>query len=406
VSGSVLDGTRIDPSAMLDRMSPQSLVIGLLVTLLPAAGACAQFSYDFNALNGSDTHPFTSLGGQDNWTDQAFNASNSCGVTATMSHDGTKCLWFQEAGPGYGCDASRINAGPFAPFVGLGSNAMFEVDIKVGFWGGSFGLAHDTSGDGIVRGNQPGELGVRFTVGAQVNTQFRLYAADQTFVQVPLASVAQASGGDWLRVRVVMDLPAAGATGTGSVFAKNLTNGDTVFSAVSGLLDISLALNVAAADATNPLLWDAVWLHFEGATYALDNLNIGYGSTAVVTGSSCSTALRAATLPTLGTSWDLELDSPAGTLFGVHWFGATNPNIVDLTFLGLPGCGLYANPDYLVGPWVPTGPTYIYSFAIPATPASLLGFDLFTQAALAPTPPPNAFGLVTTNGVKARVGNL
>ena len=384
-------------------MHIRHLSIALVAALLPVSAASAQFSYDFNTLTGSDTHPFTPLAGQDGWTTDTYNAGNGCGVTATLSHDGTQCLWFEEVGPGYGCDASRISPSPFAPFAGLGSNAMFEVDIKVGWWGGSFGMAHDTNGDTLIRGNQPGERGVRFSVGGNGSTQFRLYAADQTFVQVPLASVAQAGGGDWLRVRVIMDLPAAGG---GSVFVKNLTNGDPAFSAVSGLLDIPLALDLAATDARNPLLWDAVWLHFEGATYALDNVNIGYGSYARSTGTSCSGALRATSLPTLGTSWDLEVDTPAGTVLGLNWFGLTNPNIADLTFLGLPGCGLYANLDVLVGPWVPTGASYSYSFAIPATPVALLGFDLHTQVALAPTPSPNSFGFVTTNGMQGRLGNM
>lgn len=391
---------------MLDCMNPRTLAIGVLVTLLPVSAACAQFSYDFNALNGSDTFPFTALDGQDNWTAETFNANNDCGVTATMSHDGTKCLWFQEAGPGYGCDASRISAGTFTPFATLGTNAMFEVDIKVGWWGGSFGMAHDTNGDTLIRGNQPGERGVRFAIGGNSGAQFRLYSADQTFVQVPLASAGQAGSGDWLRVRVIMDLPALGGTGLGSVFVKNLTNGDLTFSAVSGLLDIPLALDLGATDASNPLLWDAVWLHFEGATYALDNLNIGYGSYARSTGSSCTGTLSATSLPTLGTSWDLEVEIPVSTTFGVSWFGVTNPNIADLTSIGMPGCGLYANLEYLVGPWVPTGPTHSYSFAMPATPTSLIGLDLHTQSALASTPSPNAFGFQTTNGLQGRLGNL
>jgi hypothetical protein len=117
---------------MLDRMKNRALAIGFLVTLLPVSAARAQFRSDFNA-------------------------NNDCGVTATMSHDGTKCLWFQEAGPGYGCDASRISVATFATFAGLGLNAMFEVDIKVGWWGGSFGMAYDTNRDTLIRGNQPGE---------------------------------------------------------------------------------------------------------------------------------------------------------------------------------------------------------------------------------------------------------
>ncbi|MGK0263710.1 MAG: hypothetical protein ACI8UD_002363, partial [Planctomycetota bacterium] len=52
---------------------------------------------------------------------------------------------------------SRISVATFAPFAGLGFNAMFEVDIKVGWWGGSFGMAYDTNRDTLIRGNQPGE---------------------------------------------------------------------------------------------------------------------------------------------------------------------------------------------------------------------------------------------------------
>ena len=39
------------------------------------------------------------------------------GHNLALSHDGTKCLWFQESGPGFGCDASRISTSTFAPFA-------------------------------------------------------------------------------------------------------------------------------------------------------------------------------------------------------------------------------------------------------------------------------------------------
>ena len=49
---------------------------------------------------------------------------------------------------------------------------------------------------------------MRFSVGSQSNQQLRLYAADQTSVQVPLSSIG-ASGGHWLRVSVIMDFTGA-----------------------------------------------------------------------------------------------------------------------------------------------------------------------------------------------------
>ena len=42
-----------------------------------------------------------------------------------------------------------------------------------------------------------------------------------------------------------------------------------------GLVDVDLALDQTATDATNPMTWDALWLHFEGATYGLDNVEVG-----------------------------------------------------------------------------------------------------------------------------------
>ena len=124
----------------------RSLVPVVAVLAAPALDSlCAQSVYDFNVLNGSDTHPYTLLDGQDNWSEETFNARNRCGVTATLSHDGTPSLRFQEVGPGYGCDASRINnaSWSFPAFTGSETAAWFEADMLVGFWGGSFGLAHD-----------------------------------------------------------------------------------------------------------------------------------------------------------------------------------------------------------------------------------------------------------------------
>jgi len=331
-------------------------MIRYLVPLLLAPALSAQFVYDFENLIGTDQHPFTILDGQDGWSEQTFNASNNCGVTATLSHDGTKALRFQEAGPGYGCDASRINDNNwlYAPFSGTETHAMFQVDIRVGFWGGTFGLAHDTNGDLIIRGNQPGERGVRFSVGGQTNQQFRLYAADQTFVQAPLTSIG-ASGGHWLRVRVIMDFTAAGGAGEGSVFVQNLTTSAPGYVAVPGLQNIPLALDQSAFDATNPLLWDAMWLHFEGATYELDNIEVGGGGFAQPFGTSCpapyGTPELVANGPfTTGTPVVFESGNHEANAIGVTIFGFSTtmhqgvplPLSLD-PLLGTVGCTLYTD---------------------------------------------------------------
>lgn len=250
----------------------------LVAALVLAPVAVAQLAtYDFNNLNGSNPHPFTQLDGQDGWSEETFNAANRCGVTATLSHDGTQSLRFQEVGPGFGCDASRINDANFGfpSYVGTETNAYFQADMQVGYWGGSFGLAYDTDLDGRIRGYQPNERGVRFRVGTHANVQLQLIAADGTSVSVPLTSLGSVSGGDWLRIGVTMDLTAAGGSGLGAVEVQNITSGATTPTPVPGLQAVPLGLDQTAANATNPIAWSAVWLHFEGATYGLDNIQIG-----------------------------------------------------------------------------------------------------------------------------------
>lgn len=373
----------------------------LLAVTLASAAARAQFVYDFNALNGSDPHPFTLLDGQDNWSEQTFNANNRCGVTATLSHDGTSSLQFQEVGPGYGCDASRLNdaAWLFPPFAGSEPNAMFQADMRVGFWGGSFGLAYDANGDTIVRGSQPGERGVRFQVGTQSNQQLRLYRPDQTFVQVPLAAAGGIAGGHWVRIRVVMDLAANAGAGAGSVFVQNLTLGDAGFRAVPGLLDVPLGLDATAVDASNPALWHGLWLHFEGATYGLDNIEVGRGGYAVPFGTACAATNGSPTLVangplTLATTVDFVSDAHAANApgFGVFglsvtaWQGVPLPLSLDAIF-GTSGCLLYTDPLVTTAA-VSSGSapaTLTTPFVIPG--GNWTGFRCFVQhACLEPVP--------------------
>jgi hypothetical protein len=146
--------------------------------------------------------------------------------------------------------------------------------MQVGFWGGSFGPAHDANGNGQIRGSEAGERGVRFTLGTQSNVQFRLHDATGAATQSTLAGTG-ISGGDWVRVRVVMNLAANGGAGVGTVEFINLTTGPMTFAPVSGLQAVPLALTPGASDATDSANWDAMWLHFEGATYGLDNVEFG-----------------------------------------------------------------------------------------------------------------------------------
>jgi hypothetical protein len=116
--------------------------------------------------------------------------------------------------------------------------------------------------------------------------------------------------------------------------------------------------------------------------------------------------LSATSRPILGTSWNLTTGNvPATGIFGVDIFGIADPGILDLSFLGMPGCQLRTTLDVIAGPWLAGGATHNYNFAVPALPLSLVGFQLFTQSAVFQVPPVNSFGAITSNGIKGTLGD-
>ncbi len=380
-----------------------------MLALALAPAALAQTVYDFETLLGSDTRPFTLLDGQDGWSEQTFASTYRCAVTATLSHDGSKSLRYQESGPGFGCDASRINDAnwSFAPFTGQESHAFFQADLMVGYWGGSFGLAHDTNRDGTIRAAQAGERGVRFHVGTQANAQFQLIAADGTFVRVPLSNLGTVAGGHWLRIRVAMDFTAAGGSGLGKVEVQNLTAGATVFTPVPGLLSVPLGLSPSATDATNPTSWDALWLHFEGATYGLDNVRVGADhARAEAYGTGCgnpSLGLRGLAAPVIGTAASAETFAiPSGSAAGfvLIGIGSIEPGI-DLTAIGMPGCFLAVAAVGNLA-FAPTGATSRHTLTVPNDP-TLAGASISLQSA-AVAAGTNALGVITSNGLRWVLG--
>ena len=79
---------------------------------------------------------------------------------------------------------------------------------------------------------------------------------------------------------------------------------------------------------------------------------------------------------------------------------------LDLAFVGMPGCQLRTDLGVVAGPWVAAGSSFSYSLALPAAPPALLGQQLFTQAATLSNPPVNAFGAITSNGIRGTLGDI
>jgi hypothetical protein len=115
--------------------------------------------------------------------------------------------------------------------------------------------------------------------------------------------------------------------------------------------------------------------------------------------------LAGATRPVVNTSWNLNTTNvPAGGTIGIDIFGLSDPNVVDLGFLGAPGCGARASLD-LLNAWIVAGTSHAYSLAIPNDPA-LVNFHVFTQSAVL-QPGVNTLlgGVITSNGIDGKIGS-
>ena len=109
------------------------------------------------------------------------------------------------------------------------------------------------------------------------------------------------------------------------------------------------------------------------------------------------------TRPIINASWDFNTTNiPATSVIGVEILGLSDPGFNDLFFIGMPGCGLRANLDY-VNAFLVAGSSHSWSLALPNN-AALLNLHIFaTSAVLAPTA--NAFGWVTSNGIDGSIGD-
>lgn len=129
---------------------------------------------------------------------------------------------------------------------------------------------------------------------------------------------------------------------------------------------------------------------------------IGAGAIAVQWPESGPLALASTSSPVVGTPWTLQLTNvPIATLLGVDIVGLSDPGVNDLAAIGMPGCGLRAAMDVLV-PWPASGATHTVQIGVP--PLALLNVDLYVTTAVLQTLPVNAFGAITSNGVRATIG--
>jgi len=132
----------------------------------------------------------------------------------------------------------------------------------------------------------------------------------------------------------------------------------------------------------------------------------GVFANADILGSGCGVPplLQSATRPVLGTTVTLTIASiPIGSFAGVELLGGVQVPGIDLSFLGMPTCLLFANPLYVTVPFSTASATAQVQLPIPSA-TNLIGATLATQAATV-TPGANARGLLTSTGLRLVVGD-
>ena len=226
-----------------------SMLAGLLLSfMLLGLNAHAVVIYSFEGLSNG------TLDGQDNWTSPS-------GAPFIVS-DGT------------GYDTSKV--------TGTAGSATSNFAIRANDGNFSFGsLVGVTT---LTLG-----FDTRYVAGGNAGTnnqsQFSLNSADSVTGSAAFGLngnglVINSSGpvlpsglnfDDWFSLQLVMDLTANSGDGSGSLFYKNLTDGDTGYTAVAGLQDINLDLSPLQ----DPTQWTRMVLRtgfYEGNK--IDNLYI------------------------------------------------------------------------------------------------------------------------------------
>jgi hypothetical protein len=243
-------GLRLDGGGALDARGLED-ASSADASLHPDGGAAtAPEVYDFESLSAP-----TSLGGQDGWTDHP--GQGQALVRMDDGLNGSKVASHLETTAiNQHAYVTRLNDETFSfmPFSAMDSEAVIQFECE-GAGQVLFALGTDLNGDGMLNATD-NELGPAFGVADQ---SFRIQEANGGTVH----QVAFESGDarmDWYEVQLRMDFTASGGTGRGSLWIRNLSDGDTRFRLVMGLGDVPLSLGTMATGA-GPSAWNALWLN-------------------------------------------------------------------------------------------------------------------------------------------------
>ncbi|MCP4287156.1 MAG: hypothetical protein GY792_22375, partial [Gammaproteobacteria bacterium] len=222
------------------------------------------------------------LDGQNGWAVERFNTADGIAVTAGAGDDGSAAITFETVGPGAGNSASLVGASAL-PDMTSAQSLVIEWSAYKSYWGSTFALGYDADFDGqILRSSGEQALSVTFAESSGLIT---VKLPDESTI-----AVAHSLPSGWIDFRWDIDLTANGGQGSGTLYFKSSTLGQSQWQTDAAFTAINLGLDPLADDKTNAENWDGIYLHFEGANNGLDNYHFaadaGSGVINYVEGSS------------------------------------------------------------------------------------------------------------------------
>jgi hypothetical protein len=213
--------------------------------------------------------------GQDNWVH--FNTGASSGSEALVKlGTGTNTSNVFSANTG-NVQVGRANDANFSVPTFTGTEQVYlEADFQFGTQLAQFAAAHVVPDSMAATDRSMSPIFGWLLFGTPQAMSFSLRKANfGTSTQIPVADVApEIVLGDWVRLRMEVDLAANGGDGSASLFYKDLTLGQTSFTPVLGLQNFVAGL---LANNGNDYLWDGMYLRggISGGNNAIDNLEVG-----------------------------------------------------------------------------------------------------------------------------------
>lgn len=234
----------------------------LIICIFFANNVFAQFDttiaiYDFNSLANGD------LNGQDNWVTTKWSTNVDIQVADT-GYDGTKAIYFNQVGPGVGCDASKeLDTTGFPGFsFTTDGTYILSIDMKRPYWTLDIGFGADLNGDGKVTKTDANEQALIFRAGNSFGEK----------IVLPNGTTFSYNAGTnaWWTYEITLSQINTVAGGLVGIRAKQLGTSNWIVIASN----LNAGIDTTVASKQNPLLWNMLYMHHEGSFGELDNIRI------------------------------------------------------------------------------------------------------------------------------------